>query len=105
MGTIFATDRDGQQYELAGRDRASLKDILKQGGLALEALCGGSCLCATCHVYIEPDWLDKLLPPTENEIATLHEEGEAIRDNSRLSCQIQWHPGLDGLRLRVAPEV
>jgi len=105
LSTIYAVDRDGTQYLLKGRERASLKDILKQGGLSLEALCGGSCLCATCHVYIDSAWLDKLLPPTELETGTLEDEGEQVQSNSRLSCQIQWHDGLDGIRLTVAPEI
>ena len=104
MGTLYAVDRDGKEYQLAGRERASLMEILKQGGLSLEALCGGSCMCATCHVYIDPAWLDMLLPPTEAETGTLQEEAEEIQANSRLSCQIQWHEGLDGIRLKVAPE-
>lgn len=103
-GTVHAIDRDGKEYQLAGRERASLMEILKQGGLSLEALCGGSCMCATCHVYIAPPWLELLLPATEAETATLAEEAEEIQSNSRLSCQIQWHAGLDGLRLTVAPE-
>ena len=105
LGSVFAVDRDGREYQLAGRERASLMEILKQGGLSLEARCGGSCLCATCHVYIDPAWLDKLLPPTEYETDTLQYEGEEIQPNSRLTCQIQWHAGLDGIRLTVAPEI
>ena len=104
MGTVYAVDRDGEEYQLAGRKRASLMEILKQGGLSLEALCGGSCLCATCHVYIDQAWLEKLLKPTENETSTLEYEGEGNQPNSRLSCQIQWHEDLDGIRLTVAPE-
>jgi 2Fe-2S ferredoxin len=105
MGTVYVVDRDGKEYQLAGRERASLMEILKQGGLSLEALCGGSCVCSTCHVYVDPDWLDKLSPPIENETDTLEYEGEGIKPNSRLSCQIQWHEDLDGIRLVVAPEI
>ncbi len=105
MGTVYAVDRDGKEYQLAGRERASLMEILKQGGLSLEAMCGGSCLCATCHVYIDPAWVDQLPPPTESETDILQYEGEEIKPNSRLTCQIQWHAGLDGIRLTVAPEI
>lgn len=105
MGIVNATDRDGKQYQLHGRERTSLMEILRQGGLSLEALCGGSCLCATCHVYVEPVWLDKLLSASESEIFTLQDEAENIQPNSRLSCQIQWHEGLDGIQLAIAPEM
>ena len=53
MAQIFATDRDGAMHELEARERASLMEILKQAGLSVEALCGGSCQCATCHVFID----------------------------------------------------
>jgi 2Fe-2S ferredoxin len=105
LGTLYAVDRDGREYSLAGRERSSLMEMLKQGGLSLEALCGGSCLCATCHVYVDPPWLDKLLPPTEQESDTLEYEAEEVQSNSRLACQIQWHHGLAGIRLTVAPEI
>ncbi len=105
MGIINVTDRDGKKYQLEGRERSSLMEILRQGGLSLEALCGGSCLCATCHVYVDPGWLDKLLSPSESETFTLQDEAEEIQPNSRLSCQIQWHEGLDGIQLSIAPEI
>jgi 2Fe-2S ferredoxin len=106
MGTIYATDRDGTKHELEGRERASFMEILKMGGLSVEALCSGCCQCATCHVFIDEDWMDKLPEQTEFELATLESEveQEGMRPNSRLSCQIQWSDELDGIRLTVAPE-
>lgn len=78
-------------------------EILRQAGLSIEALCGGSCQCATCHVFIEEPWLSKLKRQTEFELATLAAEGSEIRPNSRLSCQIRWQDDLDGIILTVAP--
>lgn len=103
MGVVVATDRDGSEHRLAGRQQASLMEILRQAGLSVEALCGGSCMCATCHVYVHEDWLGKLDPPLENEQATLEEEGIEARSNSRLACQIRWREELDGIRITVAP--
>ena len=74
MAQIFATDRDGTKHELEARERASLMEILKQAGLSIEALCSGSCQCATCHVFIEEPWLSKLGPQTDFEIATLESQ-------------------------------
>ncbi len=107
MAQIFAIDRDGTEHQLNGRERASFMEILKQGGLAVEALCSGCCQCATCHVFIDEDWMDKLPPMSEGEQATLEGEAEEedIRENSRLSCQLQWKEELDGIRLTVAPEM
>ncbi len=103
MGIIRATDRDRSAHELQSRDRASLMELLRHAGLSVEALCSGCCQCATCHVYIGENWLDKLLPPTDFETATLESEGVAVRPNSRLSCQIRWRDELDGIELTVAP--
>ena len=80
-------------------------EILRDAGLSIEALCSGSCQCATCHVFIEEPWLGKLKPMTEFESAALEGEGAEIRENSRLACQLEWHEGLQGIVLTVAPEV
>jgi len=105
MGRIIVTDRDGSRHELVGRERASLMEILRYGGMSIEALCSGCCQCATCHVYVGGAWLDKLPPQSEDEILLLEDEAEDnVRETSRLSCQIQWDEALDGIELTVAPE-
>lgn len=104
MARIYATDRDGTKHVLKGRDRASLMEILRAAGLAIEALCGGSCQCATCHVFIDEPWLSKLKSPTDFELAALEHDGSAMQPNSRLACQISWTDDLDGIVLTVAPE-
>jgi len=101
---IFATDRDGSKHELTGRDRASLMEILREAGLSVEALCSGSCQCATCHVFVAEPWLSRLKPQTDFEVAALEGEGSEMMPGSRLSCQISWHDDLDGIELTVAPE-
>lgn len=60
------------------------------------AECGGSCSCATCHCYIDQQWLDKLEPATEMENDLLECVTEP-KDNSRLSCQIVISDDLNGL--------
>jgi 2Fe-2S ferredoxin len=67
------------------------------------AECGGACSCATCHVYVDPAWLDKLPAPDAQEDGML----DCVLDrraNSRLSCQIVVKNELDGLLVRVADE-
>ena len=65
------------------------------------AECGGACMCATCHVYIETP--DLPLPSmTADEDIMLDETAAERRSNSRLSCQIQMNETLNGLRVRVA---
>jgi 2Fe-2S ferredoxin len=67
------------------------------------AECGGACSCATCHVYVDPQWADKLPPPDAPEdcmLGGVHDR----RPTSRLSCQIVLKPALDGLTVEVAQE-
>ena len=62
--------------------------------------CGGTLSCATCHVYIEPDWVEKVgaRNPMEEDMLDFAFD---VRDNSRLSCQIKVSDALDGLRVKV----
>lgn len=62
--------------------------------------CGGCCACATCHVYVDEQWFDKLPPPDELELDLLEGTLEP-RPNSRLSCQINVSQAIDGLVLRI----
>ncbi len=62
--------------------------------------CGGACSCATCHVYVDPEWLDKIGEKNPTEEALLEEVCDA-QPNSRLSCQIKITEALDGLVVRL----
>jgi len=66
----------------------------------IDADCGGACACATCHVYVEQEWLGKLPPKAEME-ETMLDFAQDVQSNSRLSCQIQMTPELDGLIVRL----
>jgi 2Fe-2S ferredoxin len=65
--------------------------------------CGGGCACATCHVYVDEQWLAKVGPPDDVESGALDMVSDVQQNNSRLSCQIVARPELDGLRVTVAP--
>lgn len=64
------------------------------------ATCGGSCSCATCHVYLEPEWFERLGPLSLDELDMLDTAHE-VEPTSRLSCQVRVTEELDGLRLRT----
>ena len=66
----------------------------------IDADCGGACACATCHVYVDPDWISKTGEVSEME-ASMLDFAEEVKDNSRLSCQIQVSDDLDGLIVRT----
>jgi 2Fe-2S ferredoxin len=61
------------------------------------AECGGNCMCATCHVFVEAEQLALLPPMSDDEDALLDGTATDRRPNSRLSCQIKMAPALDGL--------
>ncbi|MFX4221312.1 MAG: 2Fe-2S iron-sulfur cluster-binding protein [Thalassobaculum sp.] len=77
-------------------------EVIRDWGLPILAECGGACACATCHVYVDEEWLDKLPPRSEEEEEKLDEAFD-VRDNSRLSCQILMSDELDGLHVTIAP--
>jgi 2Fe-2S ferredoxin len=68
------------------------------------AECGGACSCSTCHVYIHPDWVDRL-PPMESMEADMLDFAPAVDPaRSRLGCQIRVTAALDGLVVHVPQE-
>jgi 2Fe-2S ferredoxin len=77
-----------------------MESAIKNDVPGIEAECGGACACATCHVYIEPEWQEKVGGPSPMEEDML-DFGYEVRPNSRLSCQIKVTEALDGLTVRV----
>jgi ferredoxin, 2Fe-2S len=104
MPDIIVTTRSGDEQVLAGQAGLSLMELIRNAGLDdLLALCGGSCSCATCHVYVDPSFADRLGPMGTDENDLL--DGSDHRtERSRLSCQISVTDALDGLRVTIAPE-
>ena len=100
---ILVTDRDGNKHTFDGDSNSTLMELIRDGGLDIEAACGGCCSCATCHVYIDNKWIDKL-GPIEDEEESMLDQAFDIKKNSRLSCQIILSNDLDGLEIELAPE-
>jgi 2Fe-2S ferredoxin len=73
-----------------------MQGAVMQGLPGIDADCGGSCACGTCHVYVDAHWLGKLPPQAGPELEML-ELSENLKHNSRLSCQIKVTEALDGL--------
>ena len=63
--------------------------------------CGGNCMCATCHVYVDPAFMSRLPPAKENEKFMLSIAAEGPQANSRLSCQIKMSEDLNGIIVRL----
>lgn len=100
---LNVVDRGGGEHEVETAPEGSLMETLRELDYGVSAICGGMCSCATCHVYIAPEWLEKL-PERQSDEGDLLAELQFRQDNSRLSCQIQLRPEHDGLRLTLAPE-
>lgn len=104
MPTIHVTQRDGSSKDVEAETGRSMMENLRDGGIdEILALCGGNASCATCHVYVEEGWLDRL-PPVGPDEDDLLDCADMRLSNSRLSCQIPVTDDLDGIRVTVAPE-
>lgn len=104
MTTLTVIKRSGDAETIGGQDDHSVMESIRDAGIGeLLALCGGSCSCATCHVYVDEAWLASLAPISEDENDLL--DGSDYRqENSRLSCQIKLNPALEGMTVTIAPE-
>ena len=101
MPKIVFTEPGGGRREINAPLGLTLMEAARQNGVqGVVALCGGACMCATCHVYVDPKWLGRLEPREEMEEGMLETAWEP-RANSRLSCQIQITADLDGLQVTV----
>ncbi len=104
MAKLIVVNRDGSEVELEGETGLSVMEIIRGGGVDdLLALCGGCCSCATCHVYVDPAFADRL-PGVSADEDDLLDSSDHRNESSRLSCQLQFGEALDGLRITIAPE-
>lgn len=99
---INVTDRGGRAHVLEAEEGEALVNALSFANL-VEATCGGACSCATCQVYVDARWADRLPAAVGDESQLLPELLNA-QPNSRLACQIVMSASLDGIQLTVAPE-
>ena len=95
--------RNGDIKEFEGKENLSLMENIRHGGIdEVMALCGGSCSCATCHVFVDPAFVGRL-PPMSDDENDLLDSSDHRRPTSRLSCQLRVTGDLDGLVVTIAP--
>ncbi|MBQ0817908.1 MAG: 2Fe-2S iron-sulfur cluster-binding protein [Hyphomicrobiaceae bacterium] len=94
---------DGTVHRLEALEGWRVMEVMRDWGLPIKAECGGACACATCHVWVEGDWVAKLVPPTDEETEML-DGAFQVDERSRLCCQLIMTPELDGLEIELAPE-
>ncbi len=104
MPKIVVVNRAGEEKTVEADAGLSVMEAIRDNGFdELLALCGGCCSCATCHVYVDPAFADKVSPMSEDENDLL-DSSDHRNETSRLSCQVQLTSAMDGLRVTIAPE-
>jgi 2Fe-2S ferredoxin len=101
MAAITFITPSGQKIVVEAGDGSVMEAAFDNGVDGIDADCGGVCSCATCHVHVDPEWIDRTGPATEDEKALLEFES-GVNQYSRLSCQIEVSAALDGLVVTVA---
>ena len=105
MIKITVENRDGQIAEHTIKGDGPLMFALRdEAREPVEGICGGCATCGSCHVFVAEDWRDRLPEPGDYEAAMLEMLEHVQPGVSRLSCQIETGPELDGLRVTLAPE-
>lgn len=103
MGIIKVTDREGEVHDLKADEGSTIMEIIRDAGLDIEAACGGCCACATCHVYVTSEKIEKLSAIDDDEESMLDQAFD-VKKNSRLGCQIEYKDEMDGIEFALAPE-
>ena len=101
MPKITFIEHDGTVHSVDAELGATVMETaLRNDVLSIVAECGGGCTCATCHVYVDDAWTDKVGAPGAKEEEELDAAFD-VKPNSRLSCQIKVTKELDGLIVRT----
>ena len=99
---LNVVDHAGRRHALAAIEGWRAMEVIRDWGVGIKAECGGACACGGCHVYVDPAWVGRLHPPSEEESDRL-DECYGVEAYSRLCCQILMTPDLNGLTLTLAP--
>ena len=102
MVSVKYIEFDGTEHEVEAEPGKSLMEVACSNNVpGILADCGGACACATCHVMIEPAWLERIPAISDEEDTMLEFCLEQRTEGSRLSCQILVTSELDGIVLNL----
>lgn len=102
MSKILFVHPEGETQKVEAADGSSAMRAALTGGVqGIAADCGGEASCATCHVYVDEEWIEKVGGPGLDEDDMLEFTACERKPNSRLSCQIRIDQDLDGLVLNL----
>lgn len=102
MARITYVEWNGTRHEIEVRPGMTVMEGARDNGVpGIDADCGGACACSTCHVYVAPEWVDRLPPkdPMEADMLDFAFQPDPVR--SRLTCQLKVTPALDGLVVQM----
>lgn len=103
MPNVTFKTADGGVLSIEAAVGQTLMEVATSAGVpGILAECGGACMCATCHVYVDEHWTDRVGPANDDEEAMLEDAASNRELSSRLSCQIRLSSQLDGLVVQVA---
>ena len=101
MTKITYIEHDGTEHVVDAPNGGSVMEAAISNNVpGIDADCGGACACATCHVYVDKAFMDKVGTPGEMEQSML-DFAENVQDTSRLSCQITVSDALEGLKVTM----
>ncbi|MGP0092507.1 MAG: 2Fe-2S iron-sulfur cluster-binding protein [Xanthobacteraceae bacterium] len=104
MAKVTFIDAEGASRTVEAQVGSTVMETAIRNSVpGIDAECGGACACATCHVYVAPEWAEKTGKPAQMEEDMLDFAFE-VRPNSRLSCQIKVSEALDGLVVTTPPK-
>ena len=104
MPKLVVVNRAGQESTVEAQVGLTVMEAIRDNGFdELLALCGGCCSCATCHVHVDPTYVDRL-PPVSGDEDDLLDSSDHRNATSRLSCQLPMTAALDGLKVTIAEE-
>ena len=104
MTQLIVVNQSGEETTVDAAEGRTLMEIIRDNGFdEMLALCGGCCSCATCHVHIDPAYMDKLTKMSEDENDLL-DSSDNRNEFSRLSCQVPVTAALEGCKVTIAQE-
>jgi 2Fe-2S ferredoxin len=102
MAKITYIEHDGTEHVVDVANGMTVMEGARDNGIpGIEADCGGACACSTCHVYVDPAWIDKLPEKGDMEEDMLDFAFEPDPSRSRLTCQLKVTDALDGLVVKM----
>ena len=104
MVKVIFKERGGNRREVDGASGESLLDVAHANDIDIEGTCEGQMACSTCHVIVDPDWSERIDPPSIDEEDML-DLVMGLTATSRLGCQITLGEEHDGLTVELPNSV